>query len=842
MGVNHYANKLIESFQSCSSPVAMIKFASLIAVVLIARVPVVDGQGWQQENFLVRCARLKQLQNFNCSCQNLDDAFGLICDDFSAIVDSNFRWVKISCSDPDQEFGEFTAEKIMSAVFTMDVEINDCMVLGTVDKCDDFLGRFIEVAHVHTLTVASTSGLKIEITDQFFAGFDHVEVLDLREVISDIKEEAFEENDLIQLKLDDNGISSVRWFKTLHSLEFLSLSNNRLQFLDFSLVDGRNSVLRHLNLSRNLIVTLDENAFSSLKELIILDLSFNQLRSVNKRSFAALQELESLLLEGNMLTSLPDAIITFSNVKQIDISSNDFAQMTNFCRIFTEKTIQIIEELSLRNNSVDMIPRCLESMKSLKKLDFGYNNISFFGCESMGSSSFDLQIKLNNNNIKQLNLDHSCVFARDGRPMVTLDLNGNPIQCDCSARNILQMMRMNSSAVQFDISKLYCHDPADFYNTPFSNLKLESLSCTLNFECPQECTCFELEYNATVSINCSSQGLKYLPDLSEIDPWLDIELDLSHNLIEDLTIGSFQRVQRIDLTDNKLSSVAAIARMINQSNPHTTMFLEKNVFTCNCESIDALRYIQNHKHQIVEYDQLVCSNGRELHLLTLNDLCLSSSTSTFYIAIISFTSLSAIISMLLLYRHYQTMIKAFLYSQNLCLRWITEQDPDQDRPYDAFLVYAHQDEKFVLDVLANTLELDPYNFRLCIHLRDWTPGELILDQIKGSVESSRRTLVVLSENLLNSTWGQLEFRTAYTSQLHEGRSRVIVIVYGDLDQLKSQLEDDWVRAYLNFNTFVKWSDPWFWEKLRYAMPHKQLEGVRNRDQRLPEVFQLYSTA
>ena len=99
-------------------------------------------------------------------------------------------------------------------------------------------------------------------------------------------------------------------------------------------------------------------------------------------------------------------------------------------------------------------------------------------------------------------------------------------------------------------------------------------------------------------------------------------------------------------------------------------------------------------------------------------------------------------------------------------------------------------------------------------------------------------MVVLSEHFLDSLWGQLEFRTAYQQLLTDKRMRLIIIVKGDLPP-KENMDDElkvlicvnsflfyiihysfYFQSYLSLNTFLKWGDPWFWDRLRYALPHK----------------------
>lgn len=96
--------------------------------------------------------------------------------------------------------------------------------------------------------------------------------------------------------------------------------------------------------------------------------------------------------------------------------------------------------------------------------------------------------------------------------------------------------------------------------------------------------------------------------------------------------------------------------------------------------------------------------------------------------------------------------------------------------------------------------------------RDWKPGEFVQDQVYTAVSQSRRTLVILSENYVNSIWGRAEFRVAHTRALQERVDRVVVVLYGDMPP--KQTMDDNLRTYVNLKTYLKWGDSLFWERLR----------------------------
>lgn len=276
--------------------------------------------------------------------------------------------------------------------------------------------------------------------------------------------------------------------------------------------------------------------------------------------------------------------------------------------------------------------------------------------------------------------------------------------------------------------------------------------------------------------------------------------------------------QILRLNNNDLSKLdRAVVDFFNNSKQLKELTLEMNPWSCDCETRDFLTFVQDKSAMMPDLQKITCADQEiSMFQMTSEELCSSNIDWIMGGCLVAFFGI-IIGALSAVYYRYQREVKVWLYAKNFCLWFVTENELDKDKLYDAFISYSHKDEDFVVNDLMPNLEKDPRPFKLCVHFRDWLAGEFIPKQIARSVDESRRTIVVLSPNFLESVWGRMEFRAAHSQALSEGRARVIVVLYGDIGPTNDL--DPELKAYLSMNTYVKWGDPWFWQKLNYAMPH-----------------------
>ncbi|GFS21741.1 protein toll [Elysia marginata] len=185
--------------------------------------------------------------------------------------------------------------------------------------------------------------------------------------------------------------------------------------------------------------------------------------------------------------------------------------------------------------------------------------------------------------------------------------------------------------------------------------------------------------------------------------------------------------------------------------------------------------------------------------------------------------------------------------------YFQEYEDDDDKEFDAFVSYksSPRDERFVLQQLYPKLEQE-LGFRLCLHFRDFPPGEAIANNIIHAVERSRRTILVLSPNYVSSEWCRLEYQKAQHEML-KLRHKIIPVILEDVRKVSGV--DKALRTIMDTVTYIEWPGEQafpvpdgarrnidlstnqkaavdrFWKLLTCSMPKKRKSGCVDRFRR-----------
>ncbi|XP_071150267.1 uncharacterized protein [Mytilus edulis] len=150
-----------------------------------------------------------------------------------------------------------------------------------------------------------------------------------------------------------------------------------------------------------------------------------------------------------------------------------------------------------------------------------------------------------------------------------------------------------------------------------------------------------------------------------------------------------------------------------------------------------------------------------------------------------------------------------------------------EREWDAFISYKSEgnDEQFVLKYLYPKLELE-LGFKLCLHFRDFIPGNAIANNILQSVTKSRRVILLLTPRFIESEWTRFEYQKAQYEMIH-GRQTIIPIILEDISSFKKTMDIN-LQQILKSVTYLEWpggdnpsKEKKFWTRLMLALPKRK---------------------
>lgn len=666
------------------------------------------------------------------------------------------------------------------------------------------------------------------------------------------------------IALDGNSLTTLprNLFDHSTKLNYINLWNNRLHEIPTEIFD-RLEDLDTINLGGNFLTSISENQFVNARKLRFLAMTRNKLQAIPVGLLRNAQNLNVLYLNNNSLTSLPtDLLQSSTELRKIDISNNHlqaipddmFKNQNELLELHLDgnklncihanalKNALKLRKLNLKNNELESIEflRPLDAVRSLEPfdgsfLDLSLNHFQNFEWKLMtGLFLRFASMDLSNNHLQRIHFGTEEIESLQNQWKYKLILNNNPMICDCQLAYTIKKL---SSFITFDIDDLECKNRHEIHVHYAFQMRIDDMFCPIDHEA--KCRFFVRKRDGFLKIDCSDIGLKEPLNIPQIPKdilnsfkiskcYLNIEnnqlrvlpdlklpkfnwitaIKAGNNAIGSIEINNLsEKLTFLDVNNNRMTHLNENVKDFLHQHSGIKLLLKGNNWICDCSFHKFVRMNSNR----IDYLNITCDDGKLLH--TKSDWC---PMEKFFVAILILLAFLIGFSIAFYYK-YENEIKVWLYARGLFPALTNDTNYDSSKMYDAFISYSHHDEDFVFDKLMPELEQGPIPFKVCIHTRDWLCGDYIPDQISRSVECSRRTIVVLSQNFLKSVWCRMEIRAAHRTALAEGRVRLILIIYDDIGHI-DQMDAD-LKVYLWTNTYLKWGERWFFDKLRYSLPH-----------------------
>ncbi|KAG8226189.1 hypothetical protein J437_LFUL012471 [Ladona fulva] len=132
-----------------------------------------------------------------------------------------------------------------------------------------------------------------------------------------------------------------------------------------------------------------------------------------------------------------------------------------------------------------------------------------------------------------------------------------------------------------------------------------------------------------------------------------------------------------------------------------------------------------------------------------------------------------------------------------------EGKPHSECIYDAFVSYSGRDRQWVLRVLQPVLEECNQRYQLCLHDRNFPLGGIVTQNIVDSIDKSRKTLLILSKNFVESQWCCWEMEMANHKLFNDSRNFLILI---ELDRLDRKMLPRHLRFLMETRTYLEWPE------------------------------------
>lgn len=377
------------------------------------------------------------------------------------------------------------------------------------------------------------------------------------------------------------------------------------------------------------------------------------------------------------------------------------------------QTLGQLQELNLFNNSLSEMFEDF-TLIDLKNLNLAKNKFSSLSIENLQSVSREgLTIDFSDNQIEEIDFKQG---VDESMMQIEVLLYNNPIKCDCKILDFVNYLENRTSFnekqsnVRIRIGDLHCNKPEEMAHKFVKDLKPMELVCPLDDEstsikrCPEGCSCLvrpadkhllvtcpsnmmfselpvasEINYAAT-ELTVERGNLTMLPTtqspgFKEVTKLIVADNEISEIRLENLPLG----LEALHIQNNKLKTLDESVRNFIRNKTNFELMLSENPWSCDCTSPDFIYFVQALGNKnISDFDDVRCSDETTLlKNFTKSEFC--PDENQFIIVISVIISLMGVVlgGLAALYYKYQKQIKMWLYSHNMCLWFVTEEELDK---------------------------------------------------------------------------------------------------------------------------------------------------------------------
>nr|DBA29021.1 TPA: hypothetical protein GDO54_009291 [Pyxicephalus adspersus] len=755
---------------------------------------------------------------------------------------------------------------------------------GETCSCDSV--NFCNCSSRHWTLIPSTlprglQGLDIsnnliqEITDKDLKPYEQLKVLLLNNnAIYFIHQNAFQSLvNLEELDISNNKLIniSVTWFRHLQRLKRLNLLGNQYTSLGKTSLFSSLSSLRDLKIGNPNFEALHRHDLDGVLSLDNLYLNISMLRQYTNGTLKTVKSTGHVTLSVN-LTLLPDIITDLSlSVIVLEIKNMSFHDH------------QDVESFAVLNNTtakVLMYKNCLvtdASAARLIEIVHTYQNVTdlvFDDCELKGTGRgspilMDENSSISTIVIKNLYIPNFYLFS-DLRFIYKVVRKIKSVTCTDSK---VFLMPCNFSR-SFEMMEYL-----DFSGNLLNDVLLESTTCFYDgFGALPSLKTVNVSRNRLISLPKAAGTLGHIPSLTSIDlsqnsfgsspltscswpanlKYLNISncqirqisecipetleyLDVSSNNLEEF-VFFLPNIKELYISDNRLTKLPVDARLpslqllVIRTNRLIDFFqsdlsffptltgldARDNSYFCSCQFVDFVN--RNYKLLVGWPQNYICDSptsvrGNQIDRAHLPPLMCHKTL------IVTITCIILILGIALLvacchYFHilwYVKMTWAWLKAKRRPMKVL-----DREISYDAYVSYSERDSEWVENMMLPLLENGDPSFKICFHKRDFVPGKTIIDNIIDAMETSYKTLFILSEHFVQSEWCKYELEFSHFRLFDENNDTAILVILEPIEKSTVPRRFAKLRKLMNTKTYLKWpteeeEQEVFWSNLRVAL-------------------------